>query len=196
MITMIKNKEKAEKYHILDDKSINEIMISCEKYRKKLINYCRKFFECEPEYAEDCVQEAYTALLENLKSGIVINNYENWLFKVVFNHKNKVIKDKIRRNEYEFIDNIEKDTFIENASFYNPDYVENMITDEMIEKMIVEIFSKLNKREKYLYYEHYQKHRTLRNIAEDLGISEKAIQSRHLRLKQKIEKLIKEYNKN
>ena len=38
-----------------------------EQYRKPLILYCSQYFDCEHEIAEDCVQDAYVALLENLK---------------------------------------------------------------------------------------------------------------------------------
>lgn len=76
------------------DETITEIMNSCEQYRPKLIRYCSQFFQYEPEQAEDCVQEAYVALLEALQKGQEIRNYEGWLFKVVMNHKNKAMKEK------------------------------------------------------------------------------------------------------
>lgn len=90
------------------EKSIDKIMEDCEQYRKDLIRYCHQFFEYEYEYAEDCVQEAYVALLESLNNGIEIKNYKSWLYAVVLNYKNKVMKDKIKRNEFIFTDNEEK----------------------------------------------------------------------------------------
>ena len=90
------------------EKSIDKIMEDCEQYRKDLIRYCYQFFEYEYEYAEDCVQEAYVALLESLNNGVEIKNYKSWLYAVVLNYKNKVMKDKIKRNEFIFTDNEEK----------------------------------------------------------------------------------------
>lgn len=114
------------------EKSIDKIMEDCEQYRKDLIRYCHQFFEYEYEYAEDCVQEAYVALLESLNNGIEIKNYKSWLYAVVLNYKNKVMKDKIKRNEFIFTDNEEKDVVIENLKPYNPDYIDQMTTDKMI----------------------------------------------------------------
>jgi len=56
--------------------SPKETIKYCEQYRAQLTDYCMQYFECEREYAEDCVQDAYLALLENLNNGIVIKNYK------------------------------------------------------------------------------------------------------------------------
>ena len=49
-----------------------------------------------------------------------------------------LIKDKIKRNEFIFTDNEEKDVVIENSKPYNPDYIDQMTTDKMIEEVDVE----------------------------------------------------------
>lgn len=101
--------------------SIDNILEECEQYRKDLVRYCSQYFEFEYAYAEDCVQEAYIALYENLSQGIEISNYKSWLYKVVLNYKNKALKDKIKRNELDFLDNEEKDQTLNNAFSYEGD---------------------------------------------------------------------------
>ncbi|MBS7360115.1 MAG: sigma-70 family RNA polymerase sigma factor, partial [Oscillospiraceae bacterium] len=119
--------DSEQKNNALTQESIDAIMVDCEQYRKQLIEYCLQYFECEYEHAEDCVQNAYVALYESLKKGIKIHNCKSWLYSVTLNYKNKVIKDKITRNEYEFTDNEEKDNTINNAISYNPDYIDSMV---------------------------------------------------------------------
>lgn len=191
---LIKSKQKNKSTE--DQVFTDEIVKECEQYRKDLVRYCSQFFKCEHQYAEDCVQEAYIALYDNLSQGIEISNYKSWLYKVVLNYKNKAIKDKIKRNELDFSDNEEKDQVLNNTLSYEPDYVENMITDETIEERMMIILSALNKDEQYLYFAHYHDKKNLKIIAQEMGISHTAARQRHVELTKKIKKMIKEYEKS
>lgn len=175
------------------EKSIDKIMEDCEQYRKNLIRYCYQFFEYEYEYAEDCVQEAYVALLESLNNGVEIKNYKSWLYAVVLNYKNKVMKDKIKRNEFVFTDNEEKDVVIENLKPYNPDYIDQMTTDKMIEEQALHIISQINPDEKELYILYYWKHKKLKDIAIELNVTHATIRKRHEKLKKKLNSKIKNF---
>lgn len=185
--------DSEQKNNALTQENIDAIMADCEQYRKQLIKYCLQYFECEYEYAEDCVQDTFVALYENLKKGIEIHNYKSWLYSVTLNYKNKVIKDKINRNEYEFTDNEEKDTTINNAISYNPDYVDSMVSDKTIEERAIHIISRLKPHEKKLFKLYYWEHKKLKEIAELLGITYDTVRKRHEKLKKKIIKMIKEY---
>lgn len=182
-----------QKNNALTQESIDAIMGDCEQYRNQLIKYCLQYFECEYEYAEDCVQDAFVALYESLKKGIEIHNYKSWLYSVTLNYKNKVIKYKITHNEYEFTDNEEKYTTINNAISYNPDYVYSMVSDETIEERAIHIISKLKPDEKKLFKLYYWEHKKLKEIAKLLGITYGTVRKRHEKLKKKIIKMIKEY---
>ena len=173
---------------------IDAILESCEIYRNQLIQYCLQYFECEYEYAEDCVQDAYVALFENLNNGIEIKNYKAWLYTVVLNYKNKTIKDKLKRNEYDFKSNAEKDAALNNTS-YGPDYLDDFITDEMIEEQALKIISSLNPDERKLYVSYYLKHKKLKDIANDLGVSPPTMRKRHTALKRKIKQKVKDFEK-
>lgn len=175
---------------------IDKVMIECEKYRNDLIRYCYQYFEYEYEYAEDCVQEAYLALYQNLSNGIEITNYKAWLIKVVLNNKNKIIKDKINRNEYDFTYTETKDQVINDSCVYEPDYVDKMITDEIIEERMMKILSSLNKDEQYLYFAHYHDKKNFKIIAQEMGISHTAARQRHVELRKKIMNKIDEYEKS
>lgn len=172
------------------EQEINEIMHSCEQYRERLIKYCLQYFDYEREYAEDCVQNAYTALLENLRRGINIKNHYAWLYKVTINHKNKAIKEKRKRNEYSFTDNEEKEAAINNIPAEHVDFSESLISDKDIEKRAIEIISSLNEKEKELYFLYYLKNQNLKQISKHFGISHAAARQRHVELKKKIKRLV------
>ncbi len=171
----------------------NSILEYCEQYREQLILYCQQYFKCEYEYAEDCVQNAYVALVENLKNGIEIRNYKSWLYAVALNYKNRIIKEKEKQNEYIFMSNKEKDEALTNAVFYEPDYVEDIVSDKMIAERALRILSSLSKDEKRLYIAYYIEDKKLAEIAEEFGISNSAIRKRHSLLRKKIYKKVKEY---
>ena len=179
----------------VDKNNINKIMEDCEIYREKLIQHCQLHFQLGYEDACDCVQDTYVALYENLLRGIKISNYRAWLYQVTMNY-NKIIRDKLKRNEYDFLNNEDKDKAIENNLYYNPDYVDNMVTDETIEKRAVKIVSSLNKDEQNLYIAHYWKQQSFVEISKSLGLDSSTVGKRHAKLKKKILKMIKNYEKS
>lgn len=180
----------------VDKNNINKIMEDCEIYREKLIQHCQLHFQLGYEDACDCVQNTYVALYENLLRGIKISNYRAWLYQVTMNYNNKIIRDKLKRNEYDFLNNEDKDKAIENNLYYNPDYVDNMVTDETIEKRAVKIVSSLNKDEQNLYIAHYWKQQSFVEISKSLGLDSSTVGKRHAKLKKKILKMIKDYEKS
>ncbi len=180
----------------VDKNNINKIMEDCEIYREKVIQHCQLHFQLGYEDACDCVQDTYVALYENLLRGIKISNYRAWLYQVTMNYNNKIIRDKLKRNEYDFLNNEDKDKAIENNLYYNPDYVDNMVTDETIEKRAVKIVSSLNKDEQNLYIAHYWKQQSFVEISKSLGLDSSTVGKRHAKLKKKILKMIKDYEKS
>ncbi len=188
---MIKLKQKSKSSGTL--MSVEETINYCEQYREQLIQYCSQYFDYEHEYAEDCVQDAYVALLENLNNGLEIKNYKSWLYAVALNYKNKAIKDKIKRNAFDFVDSEEKDEVIENSKSYNPDYIDQMTTDKMIEEQALHIISQLDPDEKELYISYYWKHKKLKDIADELNITHDTMRKRHGKLKKKLNEKIKDF---
>ncbi len=180
----------------IDINSINKIMEDCEIYHDKLIKHCQTYFKLSYEDACDCVQDTYLALYENLLHGIEISNYKGWLYKVALNYNNKIIREKLKRNEYDFLNNDDKDSAIENNLHYTPDYLENINHKEALEETVLKIISSLNEDERNLYISHYVKRKSFVEISKNLGLDASTIRKRHTKLKKKILKMIKEYEKS
>lgn len=191
----MQNKEKHLNRLTPNAAKIQKVINDCEKYRSRLIGYCRQYFACEPEDAEDCVQDAYTALLEALQNGTEIQNPYAWLYKVTMNCKNKTLRDKIRRNELDFADNEEKERAMEQAAIHTPDLLDLAVTDETIEQRAVKILAALNEKERALYTAYYVEKKNLKEIGQMLGISHAAARKRHSELKKKITRMVKEFEK-
>ena len=172
---------------------IDDIINECEQYRETLIKYCSSYFDYEYGYAEDCVQNAYVALLENLKKGKEIRNYYAWLYKVTMNYKNHALKEIITRRENEFQEDEEKGITIDRLYSKEIDYIDNMVTDEDINQIALTILSSLNKYERELYISHYIKKKKFKDIAKEMNHSYTAIRQRHYTMKNKIAKKIKNF---
>lgn len=190
---MLKSKD-SKQVNTVTEEEVSEIIALCEKYRDELTQYCRSFFGCEHAYAQDCVQNVYVALYESLRKGINIGDYKAWLYTVTRNYANKTLKDRIKRNEYIFESEQHKDDVINNALFYNPDYLNLMVTDDVIDERAEKIIADLTDDERRLFELHYSENISLKQIAEMLGISYTAVRKRHQTLRRKIEKAVKEYD--
>ena len=179
-----------------DPKEIQKAIETCDAYREKLIKHCRLRFDYDRETAEDCVQSAYAALYDNLSRGVKIDNYLAWLYQVTLNYSNRELRERNRRKEYGFADSEEKDAVMEKALSYAPDFLENMVSDEVIEDRAIRILSSLNKEERALYIARYRQSKSFEAIALELGIAPSAVRKRHERLRRKLIKMIKAFDKN
>lgn len=179
-----------------DPKDIQKVIEACDAYREKLIKHCRLRFDYDRETAEDCVQSAYAALYDNLTRGVKIDNYLAWLYQVTLNYSNRELRERNRRREYGFADSEEKEAVMEKALFYAPDLLENMVSDEVIEDRAIRILSALNKDERALYIARYRQGKNFETIALELGLTPAAVRKRHERLRKKLIKMIKAFDKN
>lgn len=171
-----------------------KILEHCQRYRDKLYWRCRLYFRDWPDYAEDCVQEAYVELLQALHAGRCIQNYEAWLFKVAVLKGQIMIREEKMGREMQFEKDSKKIISMEEAGIYEQDFPsesEPEAPDSEIRRRVIAILSKLNATDRRIYYEHYVRHKSLRQIAAQLGMTENAVSKRHVRLKEKLMRSIR-----
>ena len=178
-----------------DPRDIQKVLEECNAYREKLIKHCRLRFDYDRETAEDCVQSAYAALYDNLARGVRIEKPLAWLYQVTLNYSNRELRERIRRREYAFADSEEKENVMEKALSYAPDLLENMVSDELIEDRAIRILSSLDQEERALYIARYRQGKSFESIAIELGITPAAVRKRHERLRKKLIKMIKSFEK-
>lgn len=137
--------------------------------------------------------EAYIELMQALRAGRCIHNYEAWLFKVAILKGQVMIREEKMRREMQFENSSDKVIAMEQAGIYQqtfPSDTDPDPTDEEIRRRAVTVLSKLNDTDRRIYYEHYVRRKPLRQVAAELNMTENAVSKRHVRLKEKIKRSI------
>lgn len=188
--------DTSEKKPESDDSEINEVVNRCEEYRGRLVNYCLRTFSFDYATAQDIVQNAYVALYENLLKGVEIENYRAWMYRVTFYFANKVAKDVKRRNECELTDDIEIGDDTSSLSLEDKINYKEKTSDINTKEAAVRIISSLKKDERELYIMYYCENKKLKDIAEQLNVSDVTVRKRNSRLKHKLKDMIKDFMEN
>lgn len=160
-------------------------------HESRIRTLCQYKFSNNIDEVDDIVAETYLVLCETVNSGAKIENPRAWLYGIV----NNIVKHKYR----ELNKRKEKQKFISDMTIdlsYDIDFLDEIISDEDIEKMKAEIESELNDSEKELLELVYEKKLTSKQIADMKGSTEAAIKQRRFRLINKIKMMVKEKNKN
>ena len=75
----------------MEREQIYNIIRQCNMHRQKVLGVCMRYFGFSIDDAEDCVQEAYFALYNDLLQGKKIQNPTAWLYKVAINQGKKLV---------------------------------------------------------------------------------------------------------
>lgn len=177
----------------MEREQIYNIIRQCNMHRQKVLGVCMRYFGFsidDADDAEDCVQEAFFSLYDNLAQGKEIQTPMAWIYKVAVNQGKRLVCAQQQKGIYNFSTTEEMEQFIENVP-YNPDLLDLMITDDEIQQQAVSILSALNDKERTLYILHYRQKLKLKEIAKQQNIQEATVRKQHQRLKKKLLKMIK-----
>ena len=75
----------------MEKEQIFNIIDACNMHRQKVLGVCMRYFGFSIDDAEDCVQEAYFALYNDLLQGKKIQNPTAWLYKGAINQGKKLV---------------------------------------------------------------------------------------------------------
>lgn len=173
----------------MEREQIYNIIRQCNMHRQKVLGVCMRYFGFSIDDAEDCVQEAYFALYNDLLQGKKIQNPTAWLYKVAINQGKKLVCAQQQKREYTFTSTEKMERVIGNIPC-NPDLLDLMVTDDEIEQNAVAILSALTDKERTLYILHYKRHIKLKDIAKRQKLPEATVRKQHQRLKKKLLKMI------
>lgn len=152
----------------MEREQIYNIIRQCNMHRQKVLGVCMRYFGFSIDDAEDCVQEAFFSLYDNLAQGKEIQTPMAWIYKVAVNQGKRLVCAQQQKGIYNFSTTEEMEQFIENVP-YNPDLLDLMITDDEIQQQAVSILSALNDKERTLYILHYRQKLKLKEIAKHTG---------------------------
>lgn len=121
--------------------------------------------------AEDIMQQTFVKLYKNIKKfNTADENVKKWLFKVAINESKDFLKSFWRKNK----------TIVDN--------LDNIINDKSNLKNydLTNSLNKINKKYRIPFYLHYYEGYSAKEIAKIMNLSESAVKSRLLRVKEKI----------
>lgn len=161
------------------------------EYNVYVTRFCRGKLSDRLDDADDCAQDAFRVLFEEMKKSGDVNNVKAFLLITASNFINEKLKDlDLHRRHDTPLDEV-KDT-----ASYTPDFLNENISDEEILLAKDEILSSLSEKEFKLFNENNRSnketYKTTREIAREYSISEDAARQRCFVLRQKVTKKIKD----
>lgn len=170
------------------NQSINALWYEYEPYIRKLCNY--KLYK-HAEYIDDCIQDIFTDLTEEIHKGTELTNPKAWLTVVANNKINDVLKFVAKKSNKTVSLSDEKvaDKIYSTDSFFD----EIPVSDEQILEIKSKIIEMLDKPEQQLLYERYELKTSISEIAKKNNTNENNVYQRLFRLRCKTKQLIKAY---
>lgn len=170
---------------LIDESRIIEIM---KEHYQIIYLFCLSLLKNEAD-AKDVTQDVFKLFMEKSEM-LEDNNIRSWLFEVASKKVKLVFRERKKQSRVVYFDDdsCEIPDFVDGLQFL----MENEhIDEEEIIKKKDEILNRLTPDERMLYYDFYESKMSYAQIAEKLGISEKAANIRSFRLKKKIKKMVK-----
>lgn len=159
-----------------------------KQYYATIYRYCLYRFNYDRQAAEDCCQETFLTLYENL---VKFKNYDHvkaWLYHTADNYINRYFRELSKSNkklvklsaENELSELVDEANSIE------------LCLDKAIniEDFIEPVLEELTSAEQQLYELYFRQDIPIRELSQRLGISEHALSTRIYRLKGKIKQKI------
>lgn len=155
-------------------------------YYSDIYCFCLSFLKNE-EDAQDITQEVFLLLGQKAKE-LEDTNIRAWLYSTAKNKIMETCREKVIRSKYISIE--EKGYAIEDPKSLDFLEVSGEVSDEAVFGAKDRLLLKLTPEERALYESIYEKKRERREVAQELRISERAVNMRVFRLKRKIEKYV------
>ncbi len=161
-----------------------------DKCKDELTSLCRYKLSSHPDEVEDVIADAFYYLCVAVFENKRIENHRAWLIAVT----NNLVKKKYTELNR---------TKLRNVSFYEEDidiyeysddiFLDNLISDSVIERLSDTIICELTPKEQQLYCYVYKDRLKMKEIAALLNITEANARQRNHRLTKKLKTLIKKY---
>lgn len=165
-----------------------EAEIIAKKYYKDVYSYCFSYLDCDAEEAADITQDVFLFFQTKCET-LEDTNIQAWLYKVA---KNKIREYFRKLKKEQKLLALEKSMANVTEEDIIPLLDEHFnMKDEEIEKYKDLVLKGLTKKEQLLYTKIFIEKKKYKEIAEELNITEKAVNSRALRLRVKISNIVK-----
>ena len=163
---------------MLTKQEINDI---ADEYYLSVLSYCRSHLSLNEHEAEDITQDVFL-LLQEKSEELENTNMRAWLYAVARNKAKEFYRINNREKSYLRLDDeeIPYDEVLKVFDEYFP------VTDDEINKHVKIILKTLNDKETILFKKVFMEKKTYKQVAEEMGLTETAVNSRAFRLRKKI----------
>jgi len=143
----------------------------------------------QPERQKDCFQDTFRILFETLLKNEEIKNPKAWLLGTAGNLTKAHYAETTREGSEVHISQ-EQDLTV------TYDFLNEMVTDQMIQNRAQQMIDSLSDEERILYQRIYVDDARKGQVAKELGITENYLHQKLFRLKQKLRVLAKELSED
>lgn len=159
-----------------------------ESYYTTILSYCYSFVDFTNDCAQDITQDVFLLFQQKCPVLEDIGLY-TWLMTTACNKCHEYCRKTKMERRFCALD--ENSATIDYAEFF--DLLDSSLPkgDDDLDKYIKLILKSLSPKELELYKNIYVEHKTQKQIAEELGITENAVNSRAHRLREKLKLIIK-----
>ena len=167
----------------------------CNLYFDRIYNYCKRLVRGQDQFmdfVEDCTQNTFLEARKQISHLRNHANVEGWLYTTarnLINHSYRSMYVK-KRHEVIMYDNM-------SGALMEVDHeLEELFNSAMdldLEKLSIEILSKLNTNESDLNLDYYKCNMSVSDLSEKYNVSATAMTTRIYRLKKKIKNLVCDY---
>ena len=157
-----------------------------QKHYNNIYKFCYYRLAQDRFAAEDCVQEVFIVLYQNMDRLDNLERIDGWLYKTADHLVKRANVNAAReKKKIESIDDAGNPSVL-NTLIYEERFDLTEVSGVDGEKCLREIFESLTETEINLWDLYYRRRKSLREVSEALELSESAVKSRVSRLKRKI----------
>ena len=162
--------------------------IIAKKYYKQIYSFCYSNLFCDEHGASEVTQEVFLFFQEQRET-LENTNIQAWLYKVARNKMGEYIRAN-KKNQKKFTELTEFSATVSDSEIFV--HLENDINvnDEEILKRKEFVLKALSQKDRELYEKIYVEKKTYKEIAKELNIPLKTVNSRAFRLRKKITKRV------
>lgn len=160
------------------------------RYFTRILNYCKRLTRGKgAEMAEECAQNTFVQVQENLAALKAHPNLAGWLYKTARNQVNTLFRKLYRRRKHEIpiSDSIAHQLTADSCDLY-----EVLISTLNLDSLAHHVLQQLNRTETALYEDYFKERLSIHALSQKYNLSKSAVTTRIYRLRKKIKLTVRQ----
>jgi RNA polymerase sigma-70 factor (ECF subfamily) len=154
------------------------------RYFTRILNYCKRLMRGQAsEMAEECAQNTFVQVQENITALQAHPNLAGWLYTTARNQVNAVYRELYRRRKYEIAIS---DSIATQLTANSYELYEVLIRTLDINKMVRQVLQQLSRSETEFYVDYFKDRLSIHALSQKYNLSKTAVTTRIYRLRKKI----------